>query len=577
MDNKPNEWSIKELDKAKLLYDFTSDHYKAMLTSAKFRPDIRSNSTIEAKMIDKLSLSLTSVAKAQEKWYDTRATAEKHKNSGISTKVPSADASEEHGEESRTNKHPKLASPLTLKRGPDSEPSLPREPTPGSRDSTTDTQDQYRSQSTQTGITSRGGPTLRHPPGFTQGFLRARLPSPGLSKVAAWIHNGKQYNKRINIDLLLDCGCATNVLDHDAAVEAQLDIFSAENVSLVDAAGAHMAVSGQALIKVEPQNRAKSAFIKFIISPDLPHREAGMIGKVALQTLGYLPKNWPESLNFSDHTEPPHVTEGPPPTPQDPPPSLAALADKARRLPAQPWAQPSRSPTTLYRFRAESQLGRLLMVQGAHGIEYLMKLLQTAVSQRCRTDPTDSTTIKCGAELADTLGRSSFHVWELRTLLMTHVIKLPETVAARSPSGVIVPTEGVGIGVYISHTDFFTLREDFHRLLRLTPGAVQGRNLYLFQEVLNLTHDYLKTSPLFEDPRSPQSYFLGDDPMASILGSRSFHKSQIPRLVQPMLQSTPQKVPAQRKSRAPDLAEGPSGRAAPPPPPSPGPHPPPQQ
>ena len=246
--------------------------------------------------------------------------------------------------------------------------------------------------------------------------------------------------------------------------------------------------------------------------------------------------------------------------------SLAALADKARRLSAQSWAQPLRSPTTMYRFRADSQLGRILMVQGAHGVEYLMRLLQTAVSQRCRTDPTDSTTIKCSAEFADALGRSSFHVWELRTLLMTHVIKLPETVAARSPSGVIVPTEGVGIGVYISHTDFFTLREDFHRLLKLTPGAVQGRNLYLFQEVLNLTHDYLKTSPLFIDPRSPQAYFLGDDPMASVLGSRSFHRSQIPRLVQPMLQSTPHKAPAQRTDRARDPAEVPSGRAAPPPP-----------
>ena len=91
-----------------------------------------------------------------------------------------------------------------------------------------------------------------------------------------------------------------------------------------------------------------------------------------------------------------------------------------------------------------------------------MRLLQTAVSQRCRPDPTDPTSIKCNAEVADTLGRPSFHIWELRTILLSHLVKLPETVTARSPSGVIVPSDGAGIGVYISHTDYFTLKEDFH-------------------------------------------------------------------------------------------------------------------
>jgi hypothetical protein len=124
------------------------------------------------------------------------------------------------------------------------------------------------------------------------------------------------------VDLLLDVGCATNVLDLDSAIEAQLDIVPANNVSLVDAAGNNMAIAGQSLVNVEVPTRTRSSYIRFIISPDLPHKESGLLGKVALQTLGYLPPHWPDSQNFRattvpPRTRPPASTAG---TPSPPPP-----------------------------------------------------------------------------------------------------------------------------------------------------------------------------------------------------------------------------------------------------------------
>jgi hypothetical protein len=194
----------------------------------------------------------------------------------------------------------------------------------------------------------------------------------------------------------------------------------------------------------------------------------------------------------------------------------------------------------MYRFKEESLLGQFLKLDGAHCAEYLLRILQAVVSVRCTHDPTDSTTIRCSANVAEALGRSSFHVNDLSALLMSHLIKLPEPVT-ELPSGVIVPTKGAG--VYISNTDLFTLKDSFHKLLKRTPGTDQEKKYYRFQEALDLTYDYLKASPLFADPRNPKVSLLGDDPMATVLGARSIHRCQVPRLVQAQLQGTSYKVP----------------------------------
>jgi hypothetical protein len=277
-----------------------------MLTSAKFRSDIRSNCLVEEEVSTKLSLALTSVARAHEKWYDGRATAERHKASSNSVKAPGTGIPEEDKEESKIRKnllrlssfftfmscgnkardsissdtgtaapssviHMEISksSPLyhdaidqivraaKKQRGPNNElPSSPRTSTLDTRASPIEppSHDQHRSfrtKQTQTGTTFKRGLPSRPPPGLPM----ARLPLPGLSKVTALIHNGRSSSKKLKVDLLLDCGCATNVLNYDSALEAQLDIMKADNVTLLDAAGTPMAVAGQSLVKVELPTR----------------------------------------------------------------------------------------------------------------------------------------------------------------------------------------------------------------------------------------------------------------------------------------------------------------------------------
>jgi hypothetical protein len=120
---------------------------------------------------------------------------------------------------------------------------------------------------------------------------KPKTPSPGPSKLASIISSAKALSARqLNVTLLLDCGCSTNVVTLDAVNEAGITIRAATNVSLVDAAGAAMRVSGKYLIKVEVPSLSKAAYISFLISPDLPHKEEGMIGKSGNQDQEAEPK-----------------------------------------------------------------------------------------------------------------------------------------------------------------------------------------------------------------------------------------------------------------------------------------------
>ena len=60
---------------------------------------------MEEEVSTKLSLALTSVAGVHEKWYDARATAERHKASSNSVKAPGTSIPEEDKEESKIRKN----------------------------------------------------------------------------------------------------------------------------------------------------------------------------------------------------------------------------------------------------------------------------------------------------------------------------------------------------------------------------------------------------------------------------------------------------------------------------------------
>jgi hypothetical protein len=85
------------------------------------------------------------------------------------------------------------------------------------------------------------------------------------------ISTGDAGSKKLTVQILLDCGCATNVISLESAREAGVEIKEANNVSLVDAAGQSMKIAGQCVDKMDIPTLAKSAFLCFIVTPDLPH------------------------------------------------------------------------------------------------------------------------------------------------------------------------------------------------------------------------------------------------------------------------------------------------------------------
>jgi hypothetical protein len=236
----------------------------------------------------------------------------------------------------------------------------------------------------------------------------------------------------------------------------------------------------------------------------------------------------------------------------------------------------------MHRFKEDSALGQFLKLDcsKAHCADYLLRVLQAVVSLRCTHDPTNAAIIRCSVNLASAIGRSSFHIDDLRPLLMSHLIRLREPFNSSQSDGVIVSSRKADT----SNTNLFTLKGNFHRLLKQTPGTDQQKEYYLFREVIELTHNYLRASPLFTDPRNPHVAVLGDDPMAAILGTRTIHRCQVPRLVQSHLQATgfkagsiPPPIPRPQPSpatRAPITQEEtptrpPTLPSPPPPPPEP--------
>jgi hypothetical protein len=127
---------------------------------------------------------------------------------------------------------------------------------------------------------------------------RAKTSSPGLelSRVSATISTGMDHGKRLSVTMLLDSGSSDNVLSLKAANKAGLNIKKTNNASLVDSAGAPMAVSGQCLVKTRIPALSKVAYIRLLISPDLLPEEEGILGKEAPFALGLWPQNWPRNL-----------------------------------------------------------------------------------------------------------------------------------------------------------------------------------------------------------------------------------------------------------------------------------------
>jgi hypothetical protein len=119
-------------------------------------------------------------------------------------------------------------------------------------------------------------------------------PTSSLSRVTAVLSTRDQSSKKLSLPILLDCGCSTN----DAARKIGAGIDEAKIVMLYNASGENMRISGQSIIKVDIPSLTKTAFLNFLVTPDLPRIEQVMVGLHALETLCLIPRDWPRNLRF---------------------------------------------------------------------------------------------------------------------------------------------------------------------------------------------------------------------------------------------------------------------------------------
>jgi hypothetical protein len=109
------------------------------------------------------------------------------------------------------------------------------------------------------------------------GLIPPPLPSPSLSRVTAVLSTRDLGSKKLTLPILLDCGCSTNLLSVDAARKIGARIDEAKNVMLYNASGENIRISGQSIIKVDIPSLSKTAFLNFLVTPDLPRIEQVMV------------------------------------------------------------------------------------------------------------------------------------------------------------------------------------------------------------------------------------------------------------------------------------------------------------
>jgi hypothetical protein len=134
--------------------------------------------------------------------------------------------------------------------------------------------------------------------------------------------------------------------------------------------------------------------------------------------------------------------------------------------------------------------------------------------------------IKCSAGLENALHRRAFHINELRPLLMSHLVRSSKPdINGSSNNASYDHTQRVSI----SHTDMFTLKTEFHRVLKTTPGADQQQKYYLYSEVINLMYRYVLSHPHFMDTRNPKLAILRDDLLGAVFGIKRSTDPKSPR------------------------------------------------
>ena len=219
----------------------------------------------------------------------------------------------------------------------------------------------------------------------------------------------------------------------------------------------------------------------------------------------------------------------------------------------------------LFRFKPQSKLKSYLTNKTGIGKTYytlgeVLTILKNIIRGEGQFDKDNPSIILCSSELEEALNIKALHVTEIRDLILSHLIKVPDHMLRQvandhsnttitNPPRIVVDDDGPPenrerphpqinrmrifrtqnplAAVDIARQDRFHVKKEFLDVLKTLPGVNLQQQSFTFEEITNLFSKYMlsKQDELFDD-RNIKVALIENDPLATALGMKSFHRCQ---------------------------------------------------
>lgn len=220
----------------------------------------------------------------------------------------------------------------------------------------------------------------------------------------------------------------------------------------------------------------------------------------------------------------------------------------------------------LFRFKPQSKLKSYLTSKTGVGKTYytlgeVLTILKNIIRGEGQFDENNPSIILCSSELEEALNMRALHVTEIRDLILSHLIKVPDNMLRRTtndhsyttiinPPRIVVDESGPPedreqpypqlnrmrifrtqnplAAANIARQDRFYVKKKFLDVMRTVPGVNLQQQSFTFAEITDLFSKYMlsKQDELFDD-RNIRVALIQNDPLATAIGMISFHRCQV--------------------------------------------------
>ena len=220
----------------------------------------------------------------------------------------------------------------------------------------------------------------------------------------------------------------------------------------------------------------------------------------------------------------------------------------------------------LFKFTPQSKLKSYLIDKTGvsktyYTLEEILIILKNIIKGEGQFDKDNPSIILCSSDLEEALNMRALHVTEIRDLVLSHLIKVPDHMLRkvandRSVTTTIVDTPRTVVdeseppenqeqphpqlnrmrifrtqnplaAANIASQDKFYVKKKFLDVMKTLPGVDLQQQTFTFGEIACLFSKYIlsKQDELFDD-RNIKVALIQDDPLAAAFGMKSFHRCQ---------------------------------------------------